>query len=85
MCRFIWKKYDKNKVVMQLLILPRCLAAGPHTVGLQRPLEQRKAGCRTMWPEAPQAGRSSRIQNLHREEHQGKESRDNESLGPIKH
>lgn len=55
---------------MQLIILPRCPAVGLHTVGLQKPLEQHKAGCRTTWPEAPQAGRSSRIQNLHREEHQ---------------
>lgn len=55
---------------MHSVVLPRCPAVGPHIVVPQRLLEQHKAGCRTMWPEVPQAGRSSQIQNLHRLKHQ---------------
>lgn len=47
-------------------ILPRCPAVDPHTADPQRPLEQHKVGCRTMWPEASRAERNSQIQNLHR-------------------
>lgn len=43
---------------------------GPHTADPQRPLEQHKAGCHTTWPVVHRAERSSRIQNLHRAEHQ---------------
>lgn len=53
---------------MESLVLPRCPAAGPHTVGPRILLEQHRVGCRTMWPEVPRAGRSCRIQSLHREE-----------------
>lgn len=51
------------------LSIPRYPAVGPHTVGPQRPLGQRTAGCRTTWPVAPRAGRSSRIQSLQRVKH----------------
>lgn len=51
------------------LFIPRYPAVDPHTVGPQRPLEQRRVGCRTTWPVAPRAGRSSRIQSLQKVKH----------------
>lgn len=53
-------------LVTFLSILPRRPAVDPHTADLQRPLEQRKVGCRTTWPEASRAERNSQIRNLQR-------------------
>lgn len=56
---------------MQSAILPKYPAVGLHTVVPQRPLEQHRAGCHTMWPEASRAGKSCQIQNLQKAKHQG--------------
>lgn len=60
--------YPTEILINQPVISPRCPAGGPHTAVPQTPLVQHKVGCRTMWPEVPPAGRSSRIQNLHEAE-----------------